>query len=194
LAEGPFAPPPLLFNIVVDALTKMLAKAAGKGLIKGLLGQFRLGDIIALQYADDTLLFASSEPSHVKNLKCILMLFERVSSMRINFHKSELIPMNLDGDSVHNIDHILNYPVGSLPVRYLGISLHFAKLKRKDLQPLLDKLIRKIAGWRGRLLAYSSRLTLVKTCLASVPVYLLSFLKFPKWAIRLLESQMAHCL
>jgi hypothetical protein len=43
-------------------------------------------------------------------------------------------------------------------------------------------------------LAHSSRLTLVKTCLASVPVYLLSFLKFPKWAIRPLESHMAHCL
>jgi hypothetical protein len=44
------------------------------------------------------------------------------------------------------------------------------------------------------LLTYSSRLTLVKTYLASVPVYLLSFIKFPKWAISLLESQMVHCL
>jgi hypothetical protein len=42
--------------------------------------------------------------------------------------------------------------------------------------------------------AYGSRLKLIKTCLASVPIYLLSFLKFPKWAIRLLESQMTHCL
>jgi hypothetical protein len=58
----------------------------------------------------------------------------------------------------------------------------------------MDKLFKRIAGWRGRLLAYSSRLVLVKTCLSSVPVYLISFLKFPKWAIRLIESQMAHCL
>jgi hypothetical protein len=44
------------------------------------------------------------------------------------------------------------------------------------------------------MLAYSSRIVLIKTCLVSVPVYLLSFLKFPKWAIKLLESQMGHCL
>jgi hypothetical protein len=35
---------------------------------------------------------------------------------------------------------------------------------------------------------------LIKSCLASIPVYLLSFMKFPKWAIKLLESQMAHYL
>jgi hypothetical protein len=43
-------------------------------------------------------------------------------------------------------------------------------------------------------LAYSSKLTLIKICLASVPVYLMSFIKFPKWAIRLVETQIAHCL
>jgi acylphosphatase len=32
---------PLLFNLVVDALTKMLSKAIGKGLVRGLLDQFR---------------------------------------------------------------------------------------------------------------------------------------------------------
>jgi hypothetical protein len=72
--------------------------------------------------------------------------------------------------------------------------LKVGKLSREDLQPILDKLIKRIAGWRGKLLDYSSRLELIKTCLASVPVYLLSFLKFPKWVIRLLESQMTHCL
>jgi hypothetical protein len=53
---------------------------------------------------------------------------------------------------------------------------------------ILDKLIKKIAGWRGRLFTYSSRLVLIKTCLASIPIYLLSFFKFLKWAVKLLES------
>jgi hypothetical protein len=46
----------------------------------------------------------------------------------------------------------------------------------------------------GKLLAYSSRLTFIKSCFASIPVYLLSFIKFPKWTIKSIESQMAHCL
>jgi hypothetical protein len=59
---------------------------------------------------------------------------------------------------------------------------------------VIDKLLKRVAGWKGRLLAYSSRLELIKTCLTSIPVYLLSFIKFPKWAIKLIESHMAHCL
>jgi hypothetical protein len=122
------------------------------------------------------------------------MLFEQASGMRINFHKSEIIPLNLDNNLVHEISHVLNCPVGNLPLKYLGVPLHFDKLKREDLQPMIDKMIKRAAGWRGKLLAYSSRLVLIKACLASIHVYLMSFIKLPKWAIRLLESQMVHCL
>jgi hypothetical protein len=61
-------------------------------------------------------------------------------------------------------------------------------------QPLIDKMIKKAAGWRRRLLTYNSRLVLIKSCLESIPVYLLSFIKFTKWVIKLIESQMAICL
>jgi hypothetical protein len=36
--------------------------------------------------------------------------------------------------------------------------------------------------------------TLIQTCIASIPVYLLSFIKFPKWAIKTISTQMANCL
>jgi hypothetical protein len=61
-------------------------------------------------------------------------------------------------------------------------------IQQENLQPVLDKLLKMIAGCSGRLLAYSRRLVLIKSCLASTPVYLLSFFKFPKWAIKLIES------
>jgi hypothetical protein len=40
--------------------------------------------------------------------------------MRINFHKSEFVPMNLDGSQTHDIAHILNCHVGKFPFKYLG--------------------------------------------------------------------------
>jgi hypothetical protein len=185
---------PLLFNLVGDVLTKMLAKTAQRSLISKLLSVFREGGIIALHYADDTLLFFSCKDHHLSNLKRILILFEKVLGMRVNFYKSECIPLNIDEGRAHEITHVLGCPLGKLPFRYLGVPLHFEKLKREDLQPILDKLIKRIAGMRGRILAYSSRLVLIKICLASIPIYLLSFFKFPKWAIKLIESQIANCL
>jgi hypothetical protein len=108
---------PLLFNLVTDVLTKMLAKATGKKLVEGLLGQFREGGILSLQYADDTLI---CEMSAIRNLKGALILFERIPEMRINFHKSELIPLNLEDEIIHEIAHQLYCPMGSLPFKYQG--------------------------------------------------------------------------
>jgi hypothetical protein len=42
---------------------------------------------------------------------------------------------------------------------------------------LVDKILKKIAGWRGKLLSNAGRIVLTKTCLASVPAYLMSFFK-----------------
>lgn len=48
---------PLLFNLVVDVLTKMLSKASDAELIKGLCYDVCPGGVISLQYADDTIMF-----------------------------------------------------------------------------------------------------------------------------------------
>jgi hypothetical protein len=122
------------------------------------------------------------------------MWYEQVSGMRINFHKSEMVPINLDDESVHRLAHILACPVGKFPIKYLGIPLHFDNLTRDDVQPLVDKIMNKIAGRRGRLLSFAARVVLIKSCLASIPVYLLSFIKFPKWAIKMLNTHMGNFL
>ena len=78
-------------------------------------------------------------------------------------------------------------------MKYLGVPLHFDKLKREEVQPLVDKVLKKIGSWRGRLLSSAARVVLIKTCLASIPVYLLSSIKFPKWALQLINTHKTNC-
>jgi hypothetical protein len=59
---------------------------------------------------------------------------------------------------------------------------------------VIDEILKKAARWRGRLLNQPAKLELVRSVLASIPLYLLSVTKFPKWALALINSQMAHCL
>lgn len=67
-------------------------------------------------------------------------------------------------------------------------------LTREDIQPLVDKILKKIPGWRGRLLSLAARDMLIKTYLASIPVYLLSFITFSKWAIKIINTHMGNYL
>jgi hypothetical protein len=117
-----------------------------------------------------------------------------MSGMRINYHKGELVPINIEQvEEVNRWAEIFGCSVGAFPIKYLGIPLHYTKLSREDLQPLVDRSSREllVGGENGYLRA--GRIVLIKTCLASIPVYMLSFFKFPRWAIDLINSPMTNC-
>jgi hypothetical protein len=184
---------PILFNLVADVFSKILFKAATNHLICGLLPQAIPGGVISLQYADDTIIFLQKDLGMARNLKWLLTCFECMSGMPINYHKSDLLTINVDGDEANLFAQVFGCKLGNFPFTYLGVPLHFSKLRREDLRPVLDKIFNKgIAGWRGKLLSYRGRLILLQACIASIPMYLLSFIKFPKWVIAAINSQMAH--
>lgn len=183
---------PLLFNIVVDVFTKMLIKAARRGLVQGLLPGLHEGGIISLQYADDTLLFLKNDFQQARHFKWLLACFENLSGMKINYNKSDLLTLGIDEEENKKYAMLFCCNIGSFPIKYLGVPLHFTKLKREDIQPVVVKLIKRVAGWRGKLLSIAGKLVLLKSCLATIPIYLLSVIKFPKWAIESINSQMAN--
>lgn len=149
---------------------------------------------MCLQYADETILFLENSIEKTTNLKMVLTCFEQVSGMKINYTNSELISINMSVEETNPFVEALGCKKGNFPIKYMGIHPHYDKLRREDIQPLIDKILKGIADWRGKLLSYKGKLVLIHTCLASIPVYLLSFFKFPKWAIELINTQMANCL
>jgi hypothetical protein len=80
---------PILFDLTADALAIMIDKANEHDLLTGLGLQSSKG-VLILQYADDTILLFEDNLEQAKNLKFLLCLFEEMSRLKINFHKSEL--------------------------------------------------------------------------------------------------------
>jgi hypothetical protein len=185
---------PVLFNFVADVFTRMLLKSTTHGHITGLMQSMTNTGVISMQYVDDTLLFLKNDLSSAINLKWMLSYFGQMSGMRINFHKCDLISIKVEEQEAQLFSQSLCCRLGNFPLKYLGVPLHYTKLRKEDIQPIVDKLLKNAAGWRGRLLNHAAKLELVRSVLASIPLYLLSVIKFPKWAITVINSQMAHCL
>jgi hypothetical protein len=56
-----------------------------------------------------------------------------MSYMRINYSKSELVHINID--TQEDLDSFVEiFSCGAFPIKYLGISLHYSKFRREDLQ------------------------------------------------------------
>jgi hypothetical protein len=90
-----------LFNLVDDVFTRMLMKAAKQGLISDLLPQVVEGGVIGLQYADDTLLFLENDLEKASTMKWLLVCFEQMSGLKINYDKSDLLTIGMDEDSTN---------------------------------------------------------------------------------------------
>jgi hypothetical protein len=68
---------------------------------------------------------------------------------------------------------IFECKISKLPITYLGVPLHWKQLKINDWKFLTNKIEKKLAGWKGKLLSLGGRLTLIKYVLSASYTYLL---------------------
>jgi hypothetical protein len=115
---------PMLFNIVVDMLAIMIERAKNNGLIEGVIPHLVDGVLSILQYADDTILFMKHDIEKAQNLKLILLAFEQLSGLKINFHESEFF-FGEAQDEVNAYANLFGCGQGHFPMWYLGIPIHY---------------------------------------------------------------------
>jgi hypothetical protein len=170
---------PMLFNIIADMLAILIERAKEDGQVGGLIPHLVEGGLSILQYADDTILFLEHDLQKAVNMKLILCLFEELSGLKINFHKSELFCFGKAKEEEQQYKQIFGCDIGELPFRYLGIPIHFRKLKNSDWYPVETRFEGKLGCWKGKLLSYGDRLVLINSVLTSLPMFMLSFLEIP---------------
>jgi hypothetical protein len=79
-----------LFNIVADMLVILIKRAKEDVQINGIIPHLVDDGLSILQYADDTIIFLDHDLDQAKNMKPLLTVFEQISGLKINFHKSEI--------------------------------------------------------------------------------------------------------
>jgi hypothetical protein len=114
------------------------------------------------------------------NMKLILRFFEELSGLKINFHKNEIFYFGKAKEEEEQYKQLFGCESGSFPLRYLGIPIHYRKLKNYEWNPVECRFERKLGSLAGKLLSFGDRLVLINSFLTSLPMFMLSFFDLPK--------------
>ncbi|XP_072062309.1 uncharacterized protein [Arachis hypogaea] len=131
-------------------------------------------------FADDTILFCPPEDETMKNYKRLLLWFELMFGLSINFEKSSLIPINCEEHWVQRMCSLWGCKSDTLLVRYLGVPLRANPRLVKTWKPIIDKVEEKLSLWKSKVLNKAGKLVLIKSVLNSLTVYYLSLYKMLK--------------
>ena len=157
-------------------------------MIQGLIPEYFEGGLVLLQYADDTILCIQDDIETTLNLKLLLYLYESMSGLKINFNKSEVIMISQDSEKSLWYAEMFNCAIGSWPIKYLGVLVSGNGIQNSNWLPLVEKISKRLDGWKGGALSLGGRLTLLNACLSSIPIYSMSMYLLPKSILKKIDS------
>jgi hypothetical protein len=121
-----------------------------------------------VQYADDTMILIQNDDLAIANLKFLLICFELLSGLKINYHKSEVIVMGVAVEEQARVACLLNCQEGVFPFRYLGFPMSNKRLIIADLEPLVV-VWKRTEPWQVRFMSSAAS---VHGCLPFQPATL----------------------
>jgi hypothetical protein len=102
------------------------------------------------------------------------------SGQHVNEAKSSLLfSKNTLASTIRSIKGIIPYKNTSLTSSYLGLPLFIGKSKQQVFQPILEKVFKKIEGWRAKTLSQAGRTVLIKATASAIPSYAMSTFLYP---------------
>ena len=177
-----------MFNLIVECLSLLIQKATSDGLWEGVETSKGGIKITHLQFADDTVIFCPPETDYLLNIKKTLILFQLASGLQVNFHKSSLFGIHIDESWLQSAAKNLLCKVGYLPFTYLGLPIGGNMKRIEAWDPIIKRIERKLATWKGKSLSIAGRLTLIKAAISSLPIYFMSLFPAPRGVIEKINA------
>ena len=115
---------PFLFLLAAEGFNVLMKEIVGAHLFKGFsIG--RVGEVILthLQFADDTLIIGEKSWLNIRSMRVVLLLFEEVSGLKVNFQKSMLTGVNISNSWLAVAASVMNCRRRTLPFVYLGLPI-----------------------------------------------------------------------
>jgi hypothetical protein len=111
-------------------------------------------------------------------MKLVLEEFVVSTSLKVNFCKSFLVPINVAEDKWHILTNALGCQLASLPFTYLGLPLGTTRPSVQKSSPIMTRLEKHLMGI-SRFLTHTRRLILVYSIISAFPTFYIFSLKLP---------------
>lgn len=164
---------PILFNIISEVLHLLLQRASEVCLISGI----KIGKGLILShilFADDTIIFMDKSWKFCVGVKLVLIPFEVLSGLRINFSKSSLFASKGALHLQSQFASSIGCKIGEWPMRYLGHDIAPTSRRNRLWWPLVKKVKTKLSCWKERSLNKTGRMILLKAVINNISLYWMS--------------------
>jgi hypothetical protein len=171
---------PMLSILAIDPLQQILRVASKHGILKPI--RARPASCRVSLSTDDAGIFFNPVKEELLAVLEILACFRDASDLITNVTKSEIFPIHCRG--IYLTDILTAFPgkIAAFPGRYLGLPFHFRRMRKVEIQPLIDKIAAKLPVWRGKNISWPGRVTLVKSVITSTMIYHMTTIPLLKWA------------
>ncbi|GAU47276.1 hypothetical protein TSUD_94650 [Trifolium subterraneum] len=132
---------PLLFLVFAEGLHVLMQAMVENHFFSGYsVGMQNSVSVSHLQFADDTLLLGTKSWANVRAMRETLVLFETMSSLKVNFSKSMLVGVNISDTWLHAAATALRCKVGKIPFIYLGLPIGGDPRRLIFWEPVLNRI------------------------------------------------------
>jgi hypothetical protein len=184
---------PLIFVLAADLLQSAINKSFRQRILRAPFSPDYGMDFPVIQYADDTLVIMPAYQDQVREMKDILEKYAQSTGLKINFHKSSLIPVNISQERAQFFATYLGCSIATLPFTYLGLPMGTTKPTVQDLMPLVDRIERRVSA-TFMLMSYSGRVTLINSLLTSIATFTMCSIQLNPKILEHIEKIRRHCL
>lgn len=135
-------------------------------------------------FADDLILVVEANMGQVQIIKRILHDFCEASSKKVSFQKSRVFFfVNVQEREAANLSQALGVQLTEDLGRYLGVPMILQRVSVSSYKFVLDKMRKKLFGWKANSLSFVGRVTLAQPSLESIPGVCLAVDSYTCWGV-----------
>ncbi|XP_062152043.1 uncharacterized protein LOC133860458 [Alnus glutinosa] len=160
------------------------------GLLKGICITKSWPPINHLLFVDNLIIFAKATSAEAIALSDCHHKYCCWSGQKVNSGKSSLLfSKNTSPASISSILGIIPFRLSPSRPFHLGLPLTLGSSRKEAFQPIIDKVLSKINGWRAKTLSQAGRTVLIRSTAAAIPAYAMSTFLLPFSLCRQLDRR-----